>query len=212
MLYQKLLRPILFKFDPEFVHNRTVALGEFLGKSRVARAAVRAICSTRMPSLPTTVAGIQFRNPIGLAAGFDKDARLLRILPEIGFGFMEVGAVTRHPCPGNPGKRLLRLPRDKSIIVYYGLKNIGAEAVRNKLAATPMPIPLGVNIAKTNLPHIRGDKSIEDYLATYRLLAPLAAYVTLNISCPNTQDGCTFQDPHLLRDLLQEIGKEKKYG
>jgi dihydroorotate dehydrogenase subfamily 2 len=162
--------------------------------------------------LETNVRGVHFKNPIGLGAGFDKDVRLTRIMPSVGFGFMEVGAITHYPYQGNDGYRLARLPADKSLIVYYGLKNYGAEAVSKKLDRLHFEFPVGINIAKTNRADIKGDKSVEDYVATYRMLASRFAYVTLNVSCPNAQDGTQFQDPSLLDGLLAAIAKEKKYG
>ena len=131
-------------------------------------------------------------------------------MPSVGFGFMEVGAITHHPYEGNEGLRLARLPADQSLIVYYGLKNIGAEAVEKKLQRLQFAIPVGINIAKTNRADIKGEKSLEDYAATYRMLGKYFSYVTLNVSCPNAQDGCMFQDPHLLDSLLAVIAKEPK--
>jgi len=210
-MYENILKPILFRFDPEHVHDFFVAFGEKLGKWSLTRRIVAAFCDYDNPALHTRVAGIDFKNPVGLAAGFDKDVRLTQIMPSVGFGFMEVGAVTRHPYEGNAGKRLARLPDDKSLIVYYGLKNIGVAAVLRKLCCLlPFAIPVGLNIAKTNRADINGEKSVEDYAATYRMLAPFFAYVTINISCPNAQDGCTFQDPALLDSLLAALAREKK--
>jgi dihydroorotate dehydrogenase len=125
---------------------------------------------------------------------------------------MEVGAITHYSYEGNAGRRLARLPQDKSLIVYYGLKNIGAEAIEKKLKNLKFKIPVGINIAKTNRADIKGEKSVEDYVATYRMLASYFAYATLNISCPNAADGCTFQEPRLLDALLGCIAKEEKWG
>jgi dihydroorotate dehydrogenase len=211
-MYEKLLKPILFRFDPERVHDFFVGFGEGLGNFALGRALVWAACEYEHPALATEVRGVHFRNPIGLGAGFDKDVRLTRIMPAVGFGFMEVGAVTHYPYEGNPKPRLARLPADRSLIVYYGLKNEGAEAVAQKVDRLQFDIPVGLNIAKTNRADIKGERSVEDYAATYRLLASKFAYVTLNVSCPNAQDGCTFQDPRLLDELLSAIGREKKYG
>lgn len=212
-MYESLIKPILFLFDPEFVHDSFVTIGETLGRVPVARLLVSVICNYEHLSLETKVAGIDFKNPIGLAAGFDKDVRLTKIMPSVGFGFMEVGAVTQFSYGGNEGRRLLRLPADQSIIVYYGLKNVGAAAVQEKLPRLlPFRIPTGLNIAKTNRADIKGERSVEDYVATYRILAEYFAYVTLNISCPNTQDGRLFQDPLLLDDLLTAFLQEKKRG
>lgn len=207
------MRPVLFSFPPEFIHNRMTSLGELLGRISFGRRLVRSVCAYEHPSLATEVCGLKFQNPIGLSAGFDKDVRLTRIIPEVGFGFMEVGAVTRFPSPGNPGRRLLRLPADQSLIVYYGLNNIGAEAVREKVRRLKFRIPTGINIAKTNRADIKGDQSVEDYVATYRMLAPFFSYATINISCPNAADGCAFQDsPELLDKLLAALAREPKSG
>lgn len=209
-MYKYLIKPILFSLDPERVHDFFVGFGRVLGASSFTRQFVAWVCQYKNPILRTRVAGIDFENPIGLAAGFDKDVKLTKIMPSVGFGFMEVGAVTRHPYEGNKGLRLLRLPADKSLIVYYGLKNIGAEAIAVKLPRLKFKIPVGINIAKTNRADIKGEKSVEDYAATYRMLGNHFAYVTINVSCPNAQDGCMFQEPQLLDGLLDALAKEKK--
>jgi dihydroorotate dehydrogenase len=210
-MYESLLKPLLFLFDPELMHDVFVWIGEALGKAAPGRAIVRAVCDYEHPALRENILGVDFKNPIGLAAGFDKNVRLTNIMPAVGFSFMEAGAVTQFPYDGNPGRELVRLPKDRSIVVYYGLKNIGAEAIKEKLPhLLPFKIPVGLNIAKTNRADIKGERSVEDYVATYRLLASYFAYVTINISCPNAQDGRLFQDPRLLNDLLAAFSKEKK--
>jgi len=209
-MYESILKPILFRFDAERVHDFFVAFGELLGKFAITRRIVGAFCEYDHPALHTRVLGINFKNPVGLAAGFDKDIRLTNVMPSVGFGFMEVGAVTRWPYEGNRGLRLARLPEDQSLIVHYGLKNIGAEAMGKKLQQLRFSLPVGINIAKTNRADIKGEKSIEDYAATYRMLSKYFSYVTLNVSCPNTQDGSMFQEPRLLKTLLAAIAKEKK--
>lgn len=212
-MYESVIKPLLFLFNPELMHDSFVALGEMLGAIPGGQALVGALCGYEHPSLETKVLGIDFKNPIGLAAGFDKNVRLTKIVPAVGFGFMEAGAVTQFPYGGNPGRELVRLPKDKSIIVYYGLKNIGAEAIKEKLPRIlPFRIPVGLNIAKTNRADIKGEKSVEDYAATYRMLAPYFAYVTLNVSCPNAQDGRLFQDPRLLDELLAAFSHIEKQG
>ncbi len=211
-MYEKILKPVFFRFDPEAIHDFFVAFGIMLGACPLSRWVVGIFCEYEHPALRTRVAGIDFRNPVGLAAGFDKDVRLTKIMPSVGFGFMESGAVTRYPYKGNDGLRLARLPADQSLVVYYGLKNIGAEAVARNLRHLEFRIPVGLNIAKTNRADIKGDLSIEDYAATYRMLAGRFSYVTLNVSCPNAQDGCLFQEPHLLDALLAAMAKEEKKG
>ncbi len=211
-MYRMFLKPIFFRFDPEKIHDFFIAFGEWLGRSAFTRQLVKLFCYYENPALRTRVLGIDFPNPVGLAAGFDKDARLTRVMPAVGFGFMEIGAITRFPYGGNQGARLARLPQDEALIVYYGLKNNGAEAIQKKIAGLCFAIPVGINIAKTNRADIRGDASISDYAATYRLLANRFAYAVLNISCPNAQDGCSFQEPELLDKLLAAISQEKKAG
>ena len=201
-MYESIIKPIFFRFDPERVHDSVSKLGKWLGSFWLGRAVVGLFCRYNHPALRTRVAGIDFQNPIGLAAGFDKDVNMTEIMPAVGFGFMEVGAITRYPYDGNDGLRLARLPKDKSLIVYYGLKNIGAEAIEQKLQKLKLKIPTGINIAKTNRADIKGQKSIDDYVETYRMLAKYFSYATLNVSCPNAQDGCIFQEPHLLDSLL----------
>ena len=209
-MYEKILKPIFFRIDPERIHDFFVWFGGLLGSNPFTRWVVAASCDYKHRSLTTLVAGIDFKNPIGLGAGFDKDVRLTKIIPSVGFGFMEVGAITHFPYEGNHGLRLARLPDDRSLIVYYGLKNTGAEAIEKRLKRMKFAFPVGINIAKTNRADIKGEKSVEDYVATYKMLAHYFAYVTLNVSCPNAQDGCTFQDPQMLDALLTALAREKK--
>jgi dihydroorotate dehydrogenase len=212
-MYESLIKPFLFLFNPEFMHDSFVAIGQVLGAFPGGKQIVHMFCAYEDPSLETNILGIDFKNPIGLAAGFDKDVRLTKIMPSVGFGFMEAGAVTQFPYGGNPGRRLVRLPEDRSIIVYYGLKNIGAAAIEKKISRLlPFKIPVGLNIAKTNHADIKGEKSVEDYVMTYRTLAEHFAYVTLNVSCPNAGDGRLFQDPQMLDNLLVAFAKEEKHG
>jgi dihydroorotate dehydrogenase subfamily 2 len=209
-MYEKILKPIFFRIDPEFIHNFFVWFGGLLGACALTRWIVRVSCDYEDPSLVTRVAGIDFKNPVGLGAGFDKDVRLTGVMPAVGFGFMEVGAITRFPYKGNDGLRLARLPDDRSLIVYYGLKNTGAEAIGKRLKKMKFRIPVGINIAKTNRADIKGEKSVEDYVETYRMLGHYFSYVTLNVSCPNAQDGILFQNPVMLDGLLAAIAKETK--
>src|SRR3989344_2262424 len=133
LIYKKTLKQILFNMDPEDVHNKMIRFGTMLGKTGMGRSFTRAMFFYEHPSLQNTVAGITFKNPVGLAAGFDKNAQLYNILPEVGFGFAELGSVTGEPCAGNPRPRLFRIPSEKSIIVNYGLYNKGCVAISKKL-------------------------------------------------------------------------------
>lgn len=144
--YKWILKPILFKFDPEDAHDLFVRIGNFLGLMLATRWLTRVLFDYENPILEQEILGIKFKNPIGLSAGFDKNARLTKILPAVGFGFAEVGSVTGRPCKGNEGRHLWRLPKSKSLIVYYGLTNDGAENIAKKLAATE----IGSGYARSN--------------------------------------------------------------
>jgi len=207
-LYKKVLKPIFFSFDPERVHNGAIALGIILGSNCLFRKTTALFFGFSDKSLEQNIAGLDFKNPVGLAAGFDKDARIVGITPAVGFGFTEVGSITGEPCPGNPRPRLWRLPKSRSIIVNYGLNNSGAEAVAGRLAGKKClgAIPLGVSIAKTNSCKIVGiEKEVGDYLKVARAFANIGDYLTVNISCPNTYGGQPFTELERLNRLLSEI-------
>lgn len=206
MLYRHALKPILFQFDPEFVHDRFTAIGQLLGGSTPLRAATRALSTYEHPMLHTTVAGMHFANPIGLAAGFDKNAHLTDILPAVGFGFAELGSITGKPCPGNPRPRLWRLPQSEALVVYYGLKNDGADAVAARLRGRSFAFPVGISAAKTNdRETCDTDTAVADYTHVVRTFADIGDYFTINISCPNTYGGEPFTDPARLDALLTSV-------
>lgn len=198
---------MLFKYDPETVHQRMTRTGLFLAQHTIARNLVRRLCWYGHPALHTVVDGISYQNPVGLAAGFDKNARLWNILPDIGFGFAELGSITPRPCQGNPRPRLFRLPADKSILVNYGLCNDGALEIRQRLDKAHFRIPMGMSIARTNKP-MPFSQAVSEYRTAFHIMHPLGAYTTINVSCPNTQDGRMFCSPELLSPILKEIGKE----
>src|SRR3989338_8052167 len=150
----KLIRSILFCMDPEYVHSKTIALGKLMAGSKYAGWLDR-FYNFEDEMLHTTVCGIDFKNPVGLAAGFDKNGDLTDFLPHLGFGYAEIGSVTAKYCSGNHKPRLFRLPEDRALINRMGLNNDGADAVSKKLADKEFSIPLGVNIAKTPRDQIR---------------------------------------------------------
>ncbi len=158
-------------------------------------------------SLRIALWGHQFANPIGLAAGFDKNAHLINFWPRVGFGFAEVGSVSFRASRGNPKPRAFRLPLDRALINRMGLNNEGAERIAERIGHRGMyhPFPLGINLAKTHDPAIVGEEAVIDYVESFRLLGGAANYIALNISCPNTADGKTFEDPVSLDALLKEI-------
>lgn len=223
-LYRSILKPIFFLQDPEVVHDGMTEAGEALGKYKISRSLTLLMFGYKNKMLEQTVAGIFFQNPIGLAAGFDKDARLTQILPEVGFGFEEVGSITAKAYQGNPKPRLYRLPEKNSLRVNYGLKNLGAERIHDKLknifaSANPElpPTPslnkegermvLGISIAKTNNEYTSHlGSGAEDYFFTYKLFQNVGDYFTINISCPNTCEvRPIFAEPENLNKLLQKL-------
>ncbi len=204
--YRKLLKPLFFRRDPEDVHDRMTAVGAALGRSRAGRGLVRAMFNYGDPSLEQTVLGIHFRNPIGLAAGFDKDARMTGIMGPVGFGSEEIGSVTGEPCAGNPRPRLWRLPKSRGLVVWYGLKNDGCEAIAARLAGKKFDLVIGTSVARTNSPATTEDAAgIADYAKAFRAMAAIGDYMTVNISCPNTSGGEPFTSPERLDALLTEL-------
>ncbi len=206
--YRYFFKPLFFLQDPETIHDRMVRFGSLLGKSALARALLRGLFGYGHPSLKQTVAGIEFKNPVGLAAGFDKDAYLTRILPSVGFGFEEIGSITGEPCAGNPKPWLWRLPKSQSLVVYYGLKNQGAEAIAGRLYGQKFAFPLGVSLAKTNSADtVEEEKGIADYAKVYKtfLEKNIGDYFTVNISCPNAFGGEPFVEPEKLDRLLAAL-------
>lgn len=204
--YKYFLKPLFFLNDPEVVHDHMTAVGKILGKFKLGRAVAKELFGYQNPILEQEVLGITFKNPTGLSAGFDKNAELTDILPSVGFGFAEIGSITGNPCSGNPKPRLWRLKKSKSLLVYYGLKNDGAEAISKKLHGKRFEIPMGMSVAMTNCEdNLDIDKAIADYAKAFALMEPSAAYLTVNISCPNTQGGQPFVAPDKLEKLLKVL-------
>lgn len=206
--YKYVLKPFFFRQDPEDVHDRMTAVGEWLGKCAVGRAVTAASFRYRHPMLEQTILGIRFPNPVGLTAGFDKDARMTRIMPSVGFGFEEIGSVTGEPCEGNPKPRLWRLPKSQGLVVYYGLKNDGAEAISGRLRNERFEIPIGISVAKTNSPAtVEVAAGLADYEKAFRAFLDIGDYFTLNVSCPNAFGGEPFGTPERLELLLSAIDR-----
>ncbi len=209
-MYKELIKPILFRQDPEKVHDRALKLGEIFGSFSVSRRIIESLYVYKNEKLNIEIKGIEFENPVGLSAGFDKNGVLVDVIPSVGFGFMEVGSVTAKKCEGNPKPRLFRVPEDEGIIVNYGLCNDGAEVIFNRLKNKKFKFPVGISIAKTNDASIKGDESVEEYFRAYKLMKDIGDYMTINISCPNVGDGRNFEDTKLLEKLLKKIGKKHK--
>lgn len=204
--YRRIIRPLLFAFDAERVHDAALLVGERLGRTRYGKGLTRFLFSYHTTALSQTIAGIQFSNPIGLAAGFDKDARLISILEDVGFGFAEIGSVTGRPCAGNQKPRLWRLKKSQSLLVHYGLKNDGAETIGERIRKKPTTLPLGVSIARTNDAQTATlEAGIADYTHAHRATADVGAFTVVNISCPNMFCDYTFADPVRLDALLTSL-------
>lgn len=193
------LRSLLFRLDPEEAHTLAIKLAPL--------AAGLAGSPFHDQCLSTKVAGIKFSNPVGLAAGFDKNGLLTGCLAKFGFGFAEVGSITGQSSAGNPKPRLFRLVEDEAVINRLGLNGEGADAVAKRLASAGYSLPVGVNIAKTNHPSIKGEKGVADMLHSFECVKALPlAFVTLNASCPNTHEGI-MQETEELDQILAGVEK-----
>ena len=206
--YRNYIRGIYFKRDAEKMHKSAVNLGKFLGSNKLTKGIVNLVFNYQDRRLEQKILGIKFRNPVGLSAGFDKNAELIDIMQDVGFGFVEVGSVTAKRCIGNKGKRLWRIPEKKSLRVNLGLNNNGALEISKRLRRRKFKIPFGVSIAKTNCKETADvKKGIEDYVESLRIFKDIGDYFTINISCPNAYGGRPFSSPLLYERLLGEIDK-----
>ncbi|SCL25153.1 dihydroorotate oxidase A [Micromonospora rhizosphaerae] len=209
VLFERVVRPQLFRVgggDAEAAHEWTLRRLAALSRRPAALAALRARYAVRTPR---TVFGVEFPNPVGLAAGMDKDGLALPAWPALGFGFVEVGTVTAHAQPGNPRPRLFRLRDSEAVVNRMGFNNAGAEALAARLAALPRPIgvPLGISLGKSKVTPL--DAAVEDYLASYRALRAHGDYFAVNVSSPNTPGLRSLQDKAHLDALLAALVGEK---
>jgi dihydroorotate dehydrogenase len=200
-MYKALIRPLLFKFDPERVHHWSFTAIRVMHKLGLGRV-FRRMYSVSDSRLEREVFGIRFPNPVGLAAGFDKDAKLFNELADFGFGFIEIGTLTPKPQPGNPPKRLFRLKADQAIINRMGFNNGGVDAAANRLKKTHRVL-IGGNIGKNkNTPN---DEAVSDYLTALESLFEVVDYFVVNVSSPNTPGLRELQDREPLTKLLLEL-------
>jgi dihydroorotate dehydrogenase len=206
--YELFVRPLLFSLDPETAHHVTMRLLRGASHFDVA---LRALRLFRPMSKPTTLFGLTFSNPIGLAAGLDKNGVALPAWAALGFGFIEIGTVTAKAQPGNPKPRIFRLHGQQALINRLGFNNEGADAIAHRLAALRESgrwpaVPVGINIGKSKATPL--DQATDDYLYSFRLLREFADYMTLNISSPNTPGLRELQEPEKLSELLHAISNE----
>ncbi|WP_353354816.1 quinone-dependent dihydroorotate dehydrogenase [Intrasporangium sp. DVR] len=207
MIYQRVVRPALFRIgggDAEAAHHTTMGALSRLGRVSPALTALR---RWNGADDPTTVFGVDFPSRVGLAAGMDKDGVALKAWPALGFGFVEVGTVTRHAQPGNPRPRLFRLRDSGAIINRMGFNNEGADALATRLAALgPVGVPLGISIGKSKVTPV--EQAVGDYVHSMRALRRFADYVAINVSSPNTPGLRGLQDRAMLDELVAALQAE----
>lgn len=209
--YQYILKPLLFLINPEIVHEYMLKFGELLGTHSWMRKIFSHFFQFKNLQLGQKIAGIEFQNPIGLAAGFDYNAQLTQILSSIGFGFQTGGTITNLPYAGNPKPMLGRLPKSRSLMVNKGFKNKGADSIIDALNNSHFDIPVGISIGRTNSPLLKNQKeSVEDILSAFKKFENSLvknSYYELNISCPNIIHGrdISFYPSRNLRELLQSL-------
>jgi dihydroorotate dehydrogenase len=203
-LFESAVRPVLFRLgggDAETAHEWTLRRLAGLCARPAALAALRRRYAV---AAPVTAFGVRFANPVGLAAGMDKNGVALPAWPALGFGFVEVGTVTAHAQPGNDRPRLFRLPASEAIINRMGFNNAGAAALAGRLAElSPLGVPLGVSLGKSKVTPL--DAAVDDYLTSYRLLRRYADYIAVNVSSPNTPGLRSLQDRAHLDALLTAL-------
>lgn len=205
-MYKSIIQPILFYFDPEKVHHFTFKFLKFFFKFPGFSMITKRIFLIENEKLHRTVGGLTFKNPIGLAAGFDKNAQLYKELSNFGFGFVEIGTVTPKPQEGNPKKRLFRLKKDQGIINRMGFNNLGVKEVVKNLKNNNKKVLIGGNIGKntSTLP----ENYTQDYLACFTELHPYVDYFVLNISCPNVSSHAKLNDKDYLVELITAVQAE----
>jgi len=208
--YERFIRPLLFLLTPETAHHSIMALLQGASHVDFALRGLQVFCP---PARSKTLFGLTFPNPIGLAAGFDKNGTALPAWAALGFGFIEIGTVTAKPQPGNPRPRIFRYAAEQALINRLGFNNDGADIVANRLRKLRESghwptVPVGVNIGKSKITPI--DQAAEDYLHSFRRLRNFADYVVLNVSSPNTPGLRALQEEESLSILLAEINRENR--
>lgn len=208
-LYKWTVRPVLFKIDPEVAHDFTIGCLAWISHALFVKSLLRQFCKLQDPRLQVNSFGLTFPNPVGLAAGFDKNCEALSALSALGFGFVEIGTVTSHAQPGNPKPRLFRLPRDLALINSFGFNNDGAETVAGRLSLSlPCDVPIGVNIGKSRTVPVK--EAPRNYVESFKTLYPYGQFFIINVSSPNTPDLRTLQGEYYLEPLLGGVLRERE--
>jgi len=204
VLYRNLIKPALFQFDAEFVHNMVTQIGEGLEDQKWL---LRFLLSRGGKTIKKNILGLEFENPVGLAAGFDYNGHLAKVMKHVGFGFNTVGTVTAQKYAGNKLPRLARLTQSKSLLVNKGFKSDGAETVAKRLDEKKIEGHLiGISVGSSNVPNVNTiNKAIDDYLVTFRIFKdkPYVKYFELNISCPNAAMSESFSNPKNFKELAK---------
>jgi dihydroorotate dehydrogenase len=201
-MYKLFIRPLLFLFDPESVHYFTFGLIRFVNKIPFVSSIIRFIYSEDNKNIEREVFGLKFKSPVGLAAGFDKDAKLYNELSDFGFGFIEIGTLTPKPQPGNAKKRLFRLKSDQAIINRMGFNNLGVEEAIYRLKQNK-GVLIGGNIGKNKV--TPNDEAVNDYVTCFNALYDYVDYFVVNVSSPNTPNLRALQDKKPLTNLLNTL-------
>ncbi|HRG17509.1 MAG TPA: quinone-dependent dihydroorotate dehydrogenase [Flavobacterium lutivivi] len=204
-MYKLLIRPLLFCFDPEKVHYFTFSIIRFLSKIPLFSTICRSIYEVKDKRLEKEVFGLKFKNPVGLAAGFDKDAKLYNELSNFGFGFIEIGTLTPKPQDGNPKKRLFRLKKDSAIINRMGFNNGGVHEAVERLKKNKNVL-IGGNIGKNKI--TPNENAVDDYIICFNALYDYVDYFVVNVSSPNTPNLRELQEKEPLTKLLQVLQNE----
>jgi dihydroorotate dehydrogenase len=207
-MYKFFIRPILFLFDPEKVHHFTFSFLKFVFKIPFTSSIVKQLYTIDNPQLERKLFGLTFKNPVGLAAGFDKNALLYSELSNFGFGFIEIGTVTPEGQVGNPKKRLFRLKDDHGIINRMGFNNDGVDAVVKRLKSRNSNVLIGGNIGKNT--NSSTDQYTDDYLYCFNALHAYVDYFVLNVSCPNVGSMAKLQDKDYLLELIASVQNANK--
>lgn len=201
-MFYELVRPVLFRFDPETAHHIA-----FAALNAAHRLGLAPLLSRRVPQSPHRVMGLEFPNPVGLAAGLDKNGDYIDALASLGFGFVEVGTVTPRPQPGNPAPRLFRLPQARALINRMGFNNKGIDYLLERVRRARFRGVLGINIGKNFDTPL--ERAVDDYLIGLRKAYPYAGYIVVNISSPNTPGLRTLQYGEALEQLLSALRAEQ---
>jgi len=196
-VYKLIVRPLLFLFDPEWVHYLTLNSLKLFCKIPLGKKIIKYLFENEFPSLEKNLFGLKFKNPVGLAAGFDKNGKYISELSSFGFGFIEIGTITPKSQKGNPKKRLFRIKKDKAIINRLGINNDGVKEIVERLKNNNHKnILIGGNIGKNS--STNNENAVLDYINNFKALQPYVDYFAVNISCPNVNNFTKLQDVEFL--------------